>query len=298
MATVEAGARVVLKNVLYLTDISEASEAALPFALAVAREYESVVHALHVLMPVSMAYATPESAAAMIEAEEESAKTEMQQLESQLAGLPHEITVERGIGVWSSVEQAIKDHCIDLIVLGTRGRTGAQKLLLGSVAEEIFRRSTVPVLTIGPQARKEVHKGAKFHRVLLAMNFTHESLAAVPYAISMAQENQAHLILLHVMKEPGKAPKKNSAEESAKVVRKLHELVPPDAELWCRPEPVVQYGNPAEQILETAKELAADLIVLGVRNVAGYLGAATHLEWTTAHKVVAHARCPVLTVRG
>ena len=79
---------------------------------------------------------------------------------------------------------------------------------------------------------------------------------------------------------------------------RLHELVPADAELWCRPEPVVRYGNPAEQILETALEHGADLIILGVRNATGYLRAATHLERTTAHKVVAHATCPVLTIRG
>jgi nucleotide-binding universal stress UspA family protein len=299
MAIVESGARVTLKNILYLTDFSEPSEAALPFVAAIAREYQAKVCALYVLTPVPMASATPESTAAMIEAQEEGAQAGIQRLESQLAGLPHEAYVERGVGVWPSVEEAIKEYGIDLIVLGTHGRTGAQKLLLGSVAEEIFRRSHVPVLTIGPWARKELHKGAKFHRVLFATDFTQESLAAAPYAVSMAQENQARLILLHVMREPNKGSRERVAEESVtNVMGQLHELVPADAELWCRPEPVVQYGNPGEQILDTAKERGADLIILGVRNAAGQLGAATHLERTTAHKVVAHALCPVLTVRG
>lgn len=299
MAIIEAGARVTLKNILYLTDFSEPSEAAMPFVTAVAREYEAKVHALHVLLPTPMAYATPESAAAMIEAEDEVAEAGMQRLESQLAGVPHEAYVERGLGVWPSVEAAIKEYGIDLIVLGTHGRTGAEKLLLGSVAEEIFRRSHVPVLTIGPWACRNVHAGAKFHRVLFATDFTRESLAAAPYAVSMAQGNQARLILLHVMREPNKASRDRVANELVtNAIGQLHELVPEDAELWCRPEPVVQHGNPAEQILETAKEREADLIILGVRNAAGYLGAATHLERATAHKVVAHSMCPVLTVRG
>jgi len=299
MTTVEAGARVALKKILYLTDFSEPSEAALPFAESIAREYEAKMYALHVLIPFALAYTTPESAAAMIEGQEEQAQDEVRQLESQLAGLPHESMVERGVEVWPSVERVIKDCGIDLIVLGTHGRTGVQKLLLGSVAEEIFRRSAVPVLTIGPWAHTGVHKGAKFHRVLFATDFTRESLAAAPYAISMAQENQARLILLHVMREPGKAPKDKIAEDSvAHAMHRLHELVPADAELWCRPDPVVQYGNPAERILEAAKEREADLIVLGVRNTGGHLGAATHLERSTAHKVVAHAMCPVLTVRA
>jgi nucleotide-binding universal stress UspA family protein len=78
----------------------------------------------------------------------------------------------------------------------------------------------------------------------------------------------------------------------------LHEIVPQDAELWCRPEAVVEYGEPGACILEAAKKRDADLVVLGVRSAQGRLGAATHLERAVAHKVVAHATCPVLTVRG
>ena len=81
MAIVESGARVTLKNILYLTDFSEPSEAALPFAAAIAREYQAKVYALYVLMPVPLAYTTPESTAAMIEAQEEGAQVEIQRLE-------------------------------------------------------------------------------------------------------------------------------------------------------------------------------------------------------------------------
>jgi nucleotide-binding universal stress UspA family protein len=299
MTIIESGARVTLKNILYLTDFSEPSEAALPFVTTIAREYQSKIHVLHILRAVPMPDAIPESTEAMIEAQEERAQAEMQRLESELDGLPHETYLERGPGVWPLVEDAIKEYGIDLIVLGTHGRTGFQKLLMGSAAEEIFRRSHVPVLTIGPWARKGLHQGAKFHHVLFATDFTQESLAAAPYAVSMAQENQARLILLHVIREPNKASAEEGAEDSvAHAIGRLHELVPADAELWCRPEPVVRYGNTAEQILETAKEHGADLIILGVRNATDYLRAATHLERTTAHKVVAHAMCPVLTVRG
>jgi nucleotide-binding universal stress UspA family protein len=299
MKTVETGTRITLKNILYLTDFSEPSEAALPFAAAIAREYGAKVHAFHVLLPMPYTYATPESTAASLEAQDEAVEEGMQRVHSQLADLPHETIVQRAIGVWPSLEQAIEEYTIDLIVLGTHGRTGAQKLLLGSVAEEILRRSHVPVLTIGPWAWTEVHNGAKFRRVLFATDFTGESLAAAPYAISMAQENQARLVLLHVMRErDSRATTKTTEQSVDEAMRRLHELVPPDAELWCRPEPLVQHGNPAERILETAKECDADLIVLGVRNAKGHLGAATHLERTTAHKIVAHASCPVLTVRG
>lgn len=161
----------------------------------------------------------------------------MQRVHSELADLPHETIVQRAVGVWPSLDQAIKEYAIDLIVSGTHGRTGAQKLLLGSVAEEIFRRSRVPVLTIGPWAWTNVHNGAKFRRVLFATDFTRESLAAAPYAISMAQENQARLFLIHVMgKADNQGVAAKTAEESfADAVRRLHEIVPPDAELSVSP---------------------------------------------------------------
>lgn len=298
MRTIEVGTRLTLKNILFLTDFSEPSEVAIPYAVAVAREYEAKAYALHVLTPVPLAYANPESAAAAIEGLEEGAQAEMQRLDSQLAGVDHETMIVRGESVWSGVEQVLADHEMDLLVVGTHGRTGALKLLLGSVAEEIFRRASVPVLTIGPSVRKGVHSGGQFHRVMLATDFTREAQTAAPYAISMAEEHQAKLLLLHVMRNPDpKASERKAQDSVANVMHQLYETVPEAAELWCRPEATVRFGNPADRILEAAEEHGADLIVLGVRDAAGRLGAATHLERTTAHKVVAHAVCPVLTVR-
>jgi nucleotide-binding universal stress UspA family protein len=299
MANAEVGTRINLKNILYLTDFSQPSEAALPFAVSVAREYGAKVYAFHVFIPAVYTYTTPEVTEVAIEAQEDAAKLNMQRLGAQLAGLPHESILEGATGIWPAIEQAIKDYAIDLIVLGTHGRTGTQKLLLGSAAEEILRRSRVPVLTIGPAERHGAHNAAKFRRVLFATDFTPESLAAAPYAISMAQENEARLILLHVTQEPETPPSDRAVEDAmSNLLFQLHEIVPASAEPWCRLEAVVQFGDPAEQILKVAKERDADLIVLGVRDPGPFMGAATHLERNTAHKVVVHAACPVLTVRN
>jgi nucleotide-binding universal stress UspA family protein len=299
MTNATIGARIALKNVLYLTDFSEPSEAALPFAVSVAREYEAKLHAFHVFIPTVNTYTTPELTQASLEAQEEAARINLQRVEAQCSGLAHECIIAQGTGIWPPIERAIKDYAIDLIVLGTHGRTGAQKLLLGSVTEEVFRRSSVPVLTIGPGEHGGAHKAAKFRRVLFATDFTEESLAGAPYAVSMAQENNARLVLLHVMKELETVPTDRAAEDViSSVTYQLHEIVPDTAELWCRPEAVVKFGHPAEEILKVAKERDADLIVLGIRDAGAFIGAATHLERTTAHKVVVHAACPVLTVRG
>jgi nucleotide-binding universal stress UspA family protein len=299
MKAIATGTRIAVKDILFLTDFSEPSEVAIPFAIAIAREYDAKVHALHVMTPVPLAYAIPESTAAVIDGLEEGAQAEMQRVDSQFVGVAHETMIVRGESVWSSIEKILSDRGIDLLIVGTHGRTGAMKLLLGSVAEEIFRRASVPVLTIGPSVRKGVHNGGRFHRVIFATDFTPEAEAAAPYAISMAQEHEARLLLLHVMRDPDlKAAEKRAQDSVANVMHQLYEIVPQTAELWCRPQATVRFGNPADRILETAKEHDADLIVLGVRDAAGHLGAATHLERTIAHRVVTRAACPVLTVRG
>jgi nucleotide-binding universal stress UspA family protein len=299
MNPAQSGARILLKNILFLTDFSEPSEAALPFAMAIAREYGAAIHALHVLVPEAFMYTSPEATIVSLEAQEESAVAEMQRTESQLAGVTHEGSVVRSADMWTAVTEAIEGSQADMIVIGTHGRTGAEKVVLGSVAEEVFRKSPIPVLTIGPHARSRVHGASRFHRVLYATDFSAESKAAAPFAVSLAQENQAQLILMHTL-NGGREPK-GVARPGMSIADAMHallEMVPPDAELWCRPEPVVQYGAPAERILLEAKGRNADLIVLGVRSAAGRLRMATHLSRSVAYQVVANAPCPVLTVRA
>src|ERR1700751_5758666 len=313
MEKVENRSQVSLKNILFLTDFSEPSEAALPFATSIARGYGARVFALHVFTPDPPVCHMPSKVAiAAIETGEQHAKA---RVESQLAGLEHETIVEWNMGVWEAVQRAIEANRIDLIVMGTHGRTGVEKFFMGSVAEEIFRRSPVPVLTIGPHVRSSVHTGGRFHRILFPTDFSAASEAAAPYAISLAQENKAKLVLLHVMRIPerpsGDGRDNNGGNEHerseneqrrfelsvAETIHHLYETVPTDADLYVPPQSLVEYGDPAERILSAAKERLSDLIVLGVRDASGRMGAATHLARATAHKVVAHALCPVLTVR-
>jgi nucleotide-binding universal stress UspA family protein len=119
----ESTSKIALKNILFLTDFSEPSEAALPFAVTIARGYGAKVYTLNAFMPAPYAYTTPELSAAAMEAQEENAKAEMHRVEASFAGLPHESIIERGIGVWPAVQQATREHAIDLVVLGTHGRS-------------------------------------------------------------------------------------------------------------------------------------------------------------------------------
>ncbi len=304
MSILETAGQVKLKNILFLTDFSQPSEAALPFALSLATAYHSAICALHVITPVvygsfssASMYATPELVADATMAAEESAHDEMRRVDSQMAGLHHDTVTVRDVAVWPAVERMLAEHKFDMIVLGTHGRTGPLKLLMGSVAEEIFRRSPIPVLTIGPHVRGGAHGGGRFRRLLFATDFTHASLAALPWAISLAQENQARLTLLYVVAHP-RHNAQGVVQSAASLLGDLHELVPKEAEFWCRPEPLLEYGEPGESIVRAASIQAADLIVLGVRSTRQHIEVKTYTGRATAHEVLAHAECPVLTVRG
>jgi nucleotide-binding universal stress UspA family protein len=298
MKATEVQKRVSLKNILFLTDFSWASESALPFVREVAREYGAKITALHVTIPDALTYMTPDSPAAAIELQQGAALMEMKQVEAQLAGISNHMIVMAGTSVWPVVAPLLQNRETGLVVVGTHGRTGLPKLLLGSTAEEIFRRSPVPVITIGPAACKNDSRGARWQRVLFATDFSAESLAAAPYAISFAEENNAELTLVYVIGPTGQRKEpSNNTPTVAEALHQLFEIVPAEAGLWCRPEAIVEHGDPAIRILALATQRKADLIVLGIRS-RNHVLVTSHLEKSVAHTVVTQAACPVLTVRN
>jgi nucleotide-binding universal stress UspA family protein len=218
---------------------------------------------------------------------------EPQRLNEQLKGVDHEVVIGEG-DIWEVLCNLIKQKEIDLIILGTRGRTGLEKALLGSVAEQILRQAPCPVLTVGPRVTVQPEKAAEMSEILYATDLATDFPTAAPYAISLAQENQAHLALLYVIENPKKGELVQPAQAAEAKGRKLRQLVSEQAELWCEPKYFVKLGVPAEKILELAETRHASLIVLGARPARGL---ATHLNSGTVHKVASQATCPVLTVR-
>lgn len=284
-------ARVSLRNILYATDFSKHSNAALPYALSIARKYESTLFVVHVISLSPFPHSSPTLAwQAMSDQAVREAKTAIRSLEPLLKGIPHEVLIRKG-DVWSEICTVVGEKAIDLAIVGTHGRAGVSKVLMGSVAEKIFRHAPCPVLTLGPNVCGEPEAIVDLHTVLCPTDFSSESLAAIPYAISLAQENQARLYLLHVTESLV-----DKATEASLTAR-LAQLVPPEAELWCRPKAYVDSGSAAEKILNLAEELPVDLIVLGVKRTPRLPGA-SHLAMATSYTVVTEAICPVLTVRG
>ena len=303
-------AGISLKNILFATDFSEASEAALPYAAAISRRYRSRLHVAHVISPAGYIVPSELAGAVTIEAMHQAAvadaRERMKTLASGLKTTPCHTYVREG-EVWESLSDLVQTHEIDLLIVGTHGRTGVEKLVLGSKAEEILRQATCPVLTVGPkigggdkltaienEGKDLAPVEISLRQIVYATDFSPESLAAAPFATSLAQEFQSKLTLLHVIEK--RKNKNHQTEPIDLALQRLEKLVPEEASLWCSPRPTVQVGSPADCILQEALDTKADLIVLGVRAASGNLGAATHLPWATAHKVIAQAHCPVLTI--
>lgn len=294
MSTTNVANRIQLKNILYATDFSRAAAAAFPYGAEFARRFGAKFYTVHVRTPENYVLAAPEAWTSVNEEYDKQERDLGQVLRNDLPNIETEVLTAEG-GVWPVLESVIDEKKIDLLVLGTRGRTGIGKFFLGSVAEDIVRRAPCPVLTVGPHSPSEPPREGRFREILYATDFSEESLAAVPYAISLTQEHKAHLTILHVIEKFYGVMRPDEVEASA--VQKMQNLVPDKGELWSEARYAVAEGKPAEKILEVAKNRKSDLIVLGVRKPKGVPGGATHLAIAVAHKVIAHASCPVLTAR-
>ncbi len=296
MTTAATRSAVRFCNILFATDFSEAAAHAIPYVKRIAKHYDADLVALHVRPPAVNPMTQP-----VTWPDEETVRKENEEFRTRLLGtfpgIRTTALIEEG-NIESRLQEAVAKNHTDLVVLGTRGRTGLGKMLLGSVAEEILRTVTCPVLTVGPRADTSRGADGEIREILYATDFSSSSPAAAAYAVSLAQEFQARLILLHVIAEP-EAGELVSAHDVTRAAKDLlRRLVPAEAEAWCKPEFFVEQGNPADRILELAHLRESGLIVLGVKAEEGVPGAATHLPIATAHKIVSHAECPVLTIRN
>src|SRR5262249_32079471 len=231
MKAATAKTRTRFENILFATDFSPAATHAIPFVKALARHFQSKLAVLHVKSPVVNPMTQPATWPAVVEAAKAADERHREELRETFAGINTELLLEEG-EIQSNLEKALEKYDTDLVIIGTRGRTGLSKMLLGSVAEEIFRTVPCPVVTVGPHSDSF---RANIRDILFATDFASEAPAAAAYAISLAQEFQARLTMLHVVPEgkPGELVSWSDVRDSSKQL--LRKLVPDEAELWCKP---------------------------------------------------------------
>ena len=222
----------------------------------------------------------------------------------------------RGIAVTTRVATGIPSEEVitaaraedsDLIVVGTRGKTGLAHVLLGSTAERVIRGAPCPVLTVRmePAVIKEeegaLSKPITLERILVPVDFSDCSLDALGYAAVVAQQAKASLMLLHVLEPVSYGLDFTLGQSKARRLevetwtKRLEELVSSHQHPTMQVESQLRGGFPADSILDSAQTLPCDLIVMGTH---GRRGISHTISGSVAEAVLRKARCPVITVRS
>jgi len=250
--------KISFKNILYLTDFTDSSQSALAYAMGLAEHFGARIFPAHACDPVILT----ETAAPDIvdQVEDESRRLLMKMATANgLQGTPliARCSVSVAVPAW------INEYGIDLIVLGTHGRKGLKHFFMGSVAEEIIRNATCPVLTVGPHVTLRPYNEFKAESILFPTDLGMHAEFATQYALSVAQDCHARVTFMHVV-TPEEASRATSSQLVKQSFKKLQSLIPEQAEEWCTPELTVEVGDPAKELLRVAESERPDLIVLGL----------------------------------
>ena len=295
---------ITLRRILCPVDFSEFSKRALDLALVIARWYEAELVVVHVVPIVPTVLPFPSAAVPDVGAlDPQVAGRELQGfVDAAGSPTPRPQTIVRMGASAPAILDLARDVNADLLVLGTHGRSGFERLMLGSVTEKVMLKATCPVLTV-PRAVEGGAQAPVFRRIVCGMDFSEASLRGLKFALSLCAEAGGRLTLLHAVEWMPEAslpglPQFDLQQFGASLVSdaqtRLEQLVPAETRDWCEVNASVRVGKPYVEILRTAAEDSADLIVLGVQG-RGPLD--RMLFGSTTQHVVRTAACPVLTVR-
>lgn len=303
-----------IHRILCPVDFSDCSRRAFEHAVAVATWYDSTITLLHVGEPVpAAAYSIGSgvmAATALTPKARDTILTTLKRFtDSDTARkVPIEFDVAEGPPATEILRKAAAMPA-DLLVMGTHGRSGFERLILGSITEKVLRTAACPVLTVPPGGQNgPAGFSALFKQIVCAVDFSECSLRALNHAMSLAQETGATLTVVHVMELPPELPREvheivfagpRSLEEYVASARqdrlaRLNDAVPEAVRAYCAVDMEVPAGTPHREISRIAEERRADLIVVGVHG----RGAVDRLLFgSTAQHLVRGASCPVLTLR-
>lgn len=297
--------RVIPKRILCATDFSDFSNHAIPYGIALAKEFKATLFLCHVI-DLSSAAIYGEAVLAL----EEQQKRMTKYAEDEMTALMSKgyIDWEPLIAVGNAAHEIARlagEKQIDITVAASHGRAGLKRLILGSVAERLMRTLPCPLLVVRSPERGFVtpaDQAITLKKILVGCDFSPDSSLAFQYGLSLAQEFQASLHLVHVIQPPlydyvekaGEPKEASQKDLNSDLKRKLADMVPEEARTWCEPVTTLLAGQPHEEITKYAVVNDIDLIVLGVR---GHSLVETLFVGSTTDRVMRRAPCPVLSVQ-
>jgi nucleotide-binding universal stress UspA family protein len=286
-----------VRGILHPTDFSEPATHAFRLACSLAKDYGAPLVVLHVSRPPMMVtdgVMTPPTPQAL-EFDRPALEARLRKLVPPDPAVKIEHRFVIGAEADEILEAAADAHC-DLIVMGTHGRTGLGRVLLGSVAEQVLRRAPCPVVTVKAPATGAAKTAIQ--RILYATDFSERSRVALQLASWLARDHKAELVILHAVPPPTDTLEEVITEHSTGLDREaagrlLSQLTPAVPNVRFTRE--LKEGDPAAQILEAAKQNQCDLIVMGTH---GRTGLARLVMGSVAEQVVRNTPCPVVTVKA
>jgi len=293
-----------IKRILCPIDFSEFSASAYQHALSVAEHYRAKLVAQHIVEMWRHPSGDFAASAGVYEeysqALRESGKEQLQEFVKKHTNdeIQPELVVQTGVAADSILSFAQLQKA-DVIVMGTHGRRGFDRLMLGSVTDRVMRTAPCPVLVASkpPQGSVAVGKerGHVHHlsRILFCTDFSENSGGALKYAISATAEYDAELTLLHVLE--GVPSQAETEEAMAAAAERLDKLIPLEGRKTLKIKTAVRIGKPYAQIIQVALETQIDLVTMGVRG-RGALDVAVF--GSTTYRVMQLGSCPVLAVHS
>ena len=285
-------------HVLCPVDFSEISRRALDHAAALADWYEARLTVLNVF-PVMPVLDVPPLVL------DDKTRDELTgELRRFTAALPATVPLELCVGQADLIHEGIRQQAssggVDLLVIGSHGRSGVKRLLLGSVAERVIHHAPCPTMVVPARAHDVVPEGpVRYRTILCPVDFSEHSIRALEYAVNLAEEGDAELRVLHVVSVPGDLKELEPSFENlrgkieADRLRRLDDLVPADAASYCTVQTAIGHGTVHQEILAAATQQPADLIVMGAQ---GRSGLDTAILGSNTARVARGAVCPVLVV--
>jgi nucleotide-binding universal stress UspA family protein len=293
----------LIKLILCPIDFSEFSRRAYRHALSLAEHYGAKLVALHVVELWKFPYADYAVTdggdyATLRQSFHKGGKAQLEEFVNKHPhhGIKPELAICEGRAP-DSILSFAQMQKIDVIVMGTHGRRGFDRLMLGSATDRVMREACCPVLAVCKPTHDSMAADAGEHRVhhlsriLVCTDFSENSERALDYALSVTEEYDADLTVLHIV--DGVQNRVGKDEVLATVTEKLDKLIPAEKRKTLRIRTAVGIGKPYQRIIEYAQETSADLITMGVRG-AGALDRAVF--GSTTYRVIQLGPCPVLAV--
>jgi len=298
MTESSAGPDVSFGEVLFATDFSEVSALALPYAAAFARRFDVALCIVHIVPADEYAHLGETARDAHLASMRRQAEARVFALlrTAQFQGVRHHLLFDHG-DVLAALVRVVHQRGPGLLVLGMHGRHGLEKLLLGSLAEEILRLASVPVLVICPEVAVAPEAEVHVRHILHLVDFSPGSRRALDAAALLARCWNARLTLLHVTEGIWNAPRATEMSGAEFLRLRLLEQGWLAALEGLAVDCIFEFGSAEDRVLQAALSLHAELIVLSLPD-DGHPEVSSHLPGPTAYNIASHACCPVLVVRA